>query len=204
LTPPEDASIEEVSSDIDGAEKSVAELDGVSKQSTGLSDGHDEDDREERRKLRKGSATILGVVASVFGLIAIFFSIFVSFEGSSVQQSSSDIRIHIDVTINASQFHDSMTNTVCAGSGPIDGIVGSVLTLTQASSGLRLKSVLGSGTLTQDGSCLYVLALTPPSSFSGGKIEAAINFPFGASPATTFDIGTVRPFPYFPLAINLG
>jgi hypothetical protein len=157
----------------------------------------------EKKKFRKGTGTALGLVTSIFGLVAILFSIFFSFEGSSVQQSSTDSRVHIDVTITASQFHSSTSNSICAGSGPIAGLSTAALTLSQSSSNLSLKSALGAGSLTQNGSCQYSVVLTPPANFSGGKVSASIAFGFGTAPATTFDLGTVRPFPRFPLTINL-
>ncbi len=158
---------------------------------------------EKKKKSRKGAATIVGVISIIFGLVTIIFSIFSPFETSAVINPVSDSKIHVDVTVVSSQFSSATSSAACAGTGQLAGISTSTLTVAQKSSALSLTAVLGKGSLTQSGSCLYSIALTPPPGFSGGKVSGSIEFPFGTAPSTTFDLGSQLPYAHFPITINL-
>ena len=163
----------------------------------------DEELASEKKKNRKGTLAIVGSAAIVFGLISIAYSLFSSFDTSAVINPVSDKNIHVDVTIVASQFSSGSNSSVCSGSGQLAGISNSTLQLSQSSDGASLKAKLGTGTLTQSGSCLYSVVLTPSSSFAGGTVSGSVEFPFGSSPATSFDLGTQLPYNHFPITINL-
>ena len=180
-----------------------AEVEADKSEEQRLSEELDLEISEKKRKSRKGAATIVGITSIVFGLITIIFSIFSPFETSAVINPVSDAKIHVDITVVSSQFSAATSSSVCLGSGQLVGISTSILAVTQKSSSLSLTSTLGKGSLTQSGSCLYSVALTPPSGFSGGKISGRITFPFGAAPSTTFDLGSQLPYAHFPITINL-
>jgi hypothetical protein len=191
---------------IDSEEVASENLDEVVLSEQEAADIASELDQEllsEKKKTRKGTLAIVGSAAIVFGLISIVYSLFSSFDTSAVINPVSDKNVHVDVTIVASQFSSGANSSVCSGSGQLAGISNSTLQIRQSSGGASLNAKLGVGTLTQSGSCLYLVVLTPSSSFAGGTVTGSVEFPFGSSPATSFDLGSQLPYNHFPITINL-
>jgi hypothetical protein len=183
----------EIFDDIELSEQEAAEL----------ASELDQELASEKKKNRKALLALVGAAAIVFGLISIAYSLLSSFDTSAVINPVSDKNIHVDVTIVASQFSSGSSSSVCNGSGQLTGISGSTLQVSQSSSHASLKAKLGAGTLTQSGSCLYAVVITPAANFAGGSVSGTVEFPFGNSPATTFDLGTQPPYNHFPITINL-
>jgi hypothetical protein len=163
----------------------------------------DEELNSEKKKARRGTMALVGIAATIFGLISIAYSLLSSFNTSAVINPVTDKNIHVDVTIQSSQFKSGSNNSICAGSGALAGISTATLNLTQSSSGLDLHSKLGNGILTQNGSCLYSIVLSPPAGFTGGNVTESVTFPFGQAPETKADLGNQPPFNHFPITINL-
>jgi hypothetical protein len=166
-------------------------------------DSPDLAEQEKVARTRKESAVLVSFAVSIIGLAAIIFSVVFSFQNSSVIKPVVSNTLKVDIKISDSQFSSATSNAVCAGSGLIAGISNSTIYLSQQSSGLSLNARLGAGTLTSDGNCEYLISLSAPANFKGGKITSFIKFPFGATSPKIDDLGVELPYPTIPWNLTL-
>lgn len=146
---------------------------------------------EEARRKRPRSG-VFGIIATFSGIALILLSLFSPFSGSPEIQIEADTNIPIILTIKSPQFATATSGNVCDGVGRIQGIKDSQLTITKGSWSESVR--IGSGTLNDQGDCIYNFRIAPPSTFTGGDIKLSAQFPFGKSAIYTVNVGTEAPW----------
>ena len=140
----------------------------------------------------KQRSGIFGLVAISCSLLVIIVSLFSSFFGNSELKQDVDYKIHITLVLSSKTFLSSNSEAVCDGQGDLKGINTSVVKISSSSLNESLK--IGSGTLNNQGACIYNLSFLPPSNFGGGYITIMAVFPFGSSSDFKFNLGTEAPW----------
>ena len=144
---------------------------------------------EKAAKTRSG---VFGIIAILSSLLIVLVSLTFTVTDSTTTDSAIDPYVKVRVTLASDSFITQGTTDVCAGTEELPDLDKAEVLISQGS--WKSKVPIGEGLLDSQGDCIYTVSVLPISTFSGGKVVLSVVFPFGTSPATTFDIGDSAPY----------
>jgi hypothetical protein len=143
----------------------------------------------ESPSARSGGFGVVAIVSSLALILIVFLS---PIQENSKFTLEADTTLKISLTLSSREFTSSGMLNPCDGIGSIKGIKNSIITV--ANGGWKVNPKIGSGTLSDEGNCVYNINVQPPESFEGGVVQLSAVFPFGFSPVYKIDVGDKAPW----------